>query len=69
MQAWIWNGTAWNFAPGSSSGYVLVVFPGITALPPGLWTPCNGSMEDVTQNNGSLLLVTTPVVVNGYLRQ
>jgi hypothetical protein len=69
VQSWVWNGTAWNFAPGSSSGYFLVVFPGITTLPPGLWAPCNGATVSVTQNNATLSPITTPVVANQYIRQ
>lgn len=69
LQSWVWNGTAWNFAPGSSSGYFLLVFPGVTTLPPGLWAPCNGATVSVTQNDATLSSVVTPVVANQYIRQ
>lgn len=69
VQSWVWNGTAWNFAPGSSSGYLLVIFPGITTLPPGLWGACNGSTYPVTQNDATLVNITPATVANEYIRR
>lgn len=67
-QGWVWNGTVWHFAVGSSSGYFLLVFPGSTT-PPGVWGLCDGSTYSVTQDDATLVNVTTPVVADQYIRR
>lgn len=67
-QGWVWSGSVWHFAVGSTSGYFLQVFFG-SPLPPGLWGLCDGSIYSVTQDDASLVSVTTPVVPNQYIRR
>ncbi len=66
--SWVWNGTAWNFAPGSSSGYYVFV-ASVGFLPDGLWGVCDGSTYDVAQNDATTIPVTTPIFAGQYLRR
>ncbi len=67
-QAWVWNGTAWNFAPGSSSGYFIVV-AAVGFLPNGLWGVCDGSTYDVSQNDATTTPIVTPIFAGQYIRR
>lgn len=69
LQGWYWDGAAWHFAPGSSSGYSLQIFPGLTTLPPGVWGLCDGSTYSITQDDATLVNFTTSVIANTYIRR
>lgn len=68
LQGWVWNGSAWHFAVGSSSDYLLSVFPGSTT-PPGVWGLCDGSTYTVTQDNATLVNRTPAIAANTYIRR
>ncbi len=67
-QVWVWNGSAWNFAPGSSSGYFIVV-AAVGFLPNGLWGLCDGSTYTVSQNDATTTPVITPIFAGQYIRR
>ncbi len=67
-QIWIWNGTAWNFAPGSGSGY-FVYYASPSFLPYGLWGACDGSTYQVSQNDATTTAVVTPSFSTQYIRR
>jgi hypothetical protein len=58
----VWSGSAWAFAPGESSGYIVIW--GLTAPIGGVWHPCDGGLYSFLQPNGTVLTYTL-VNLNG----
>lgn len=67
-QIWVWTGTAWNFAPGSSSGYFINV-ANPSFLPYGTWGLFDGSTYAVSQNDATTTPFVTGVVAGQYVRR
>ncbi len=68
LQIWVWSGTAWNYAPGSGSGFTTFATSPAT-LPYGVWHQCDGTTFSITQNDATLFSVTPANVTGQYMRQ
>ena len=60
----LWNGAGWQWGPGENgSGYVANFLEGAG---PGVgWHACDGSQQNVLQSDGTLKLVTLPLMGAG----
>lgn len=54
-QLYRWNGTAWHYAPGFASQYIVGGYP-----QGGLWWQCDGNTYSFSQDDGSIVNIATP---------
>ena len=67
---WIWNGTAWHLGTGGNPPGFLAFFISPAYLPPGsLWHLCDGSTQNISQDDGTLVATVLPTVANQYIVQ
>jgi hypothetical protein len=72
FHSWIWNGSAWNFQPGSGGFYAAgsyAFFAAPSFVPFGLWHAADGGTYAVAQNDATTTNVVTPNVSGEYLRR
>lgn len=72
VHIWVWSGSAWNFALGSSGLYAAGSYASFAApafVPAGLWHAADGGTYAVAQNDATLTNVVTPNVSGSYLRR
>ncbi len=70
LHNWIWNGSAWHLTTGGFPPGYQVYFSSPSMLPPGaLWHLCDGSTQNISQDDGTLLATVLPTVAGLYIVQ
>jgi hypothetical protein len=75
LHTWLWTGTAWSLLAASQAGLQAGLQPGSTLFsasgPPfggsgQLWHLCDGSTQNVSQENATVVATVLPTITNTY---